>query len=593
MRTSQRRGRSRLSATLVGVLTIASSLVMVQPSFGLGEPTIAFLNPSSFATAGERGIIVSDATPNAGPGCCDSAEGRYHLSAWVANAPPGSTVFFSAVQRQVDIEITDTQAAADGATWETDWDIPSEIVDGPATLRAHLVLNEQEIAVAEQPVTILRVQAATQIQYPTPGGQFGMYSPLADALPDAGAATRTPPIGVVDAQYHEDTDIDRLRVFYSTSAPGTTPKWTVCGTETLTGASNGLRCTLAKPEDMGQVTAVAAVTNDSPPSGPYEARQNQSGDAVAVGDNYEQVLTSFDLASEGAQIIDRAVPSNAFPCSDTETVVLTDQVGRAIAGANVDVHAEGPSDNLKFDHDSLEIWTDVQAPDRGTHSTESSYDCFTNPANSDPGEQGEHQRFGAPDRKHAETQAGGTSDLGTLSFALRSTVEGVTDWTAWVDETDDGCLVNDDAFTMGELFVTGSIGWTQSSGDPEVSPYETLVPCAGPPPGTEPPPGGEPPLDGSRSISLRLPGSVSLGKAARFTGRIEAARAVCERDQKVLLQVRRPGQPFRTVNRARTDSAGRFAATATVKAPRDYRSVAPATTTCERARSRLMKLRPQ
>jgi len=594
MRTSHSGSRSRLLAIMVSMLMIAGSLVvMVEPSFGQVTPSVAFLNPSSFATAGERGIIVSDATPTAGPGCCEGATAGYHLSAWVANAPAGSHVFFSAVQRGADIEITDTSATGtDGATWEAHWRIPDELLDGPATLRAHLVLNEQQIAVDEQAVTIFRAQDAARITYPAAGEQFGMYSPLADALTEGEAAARTPGAGVVDAHYYEDMDIDRLRVFYSTSQPGTEPKWNVCGTETLSGAANGLRCTLAVPTDMGRVTAVATVTNDSPPTAPYENRQNQSGDAVAVGDNYEQVPTSFQLATNGSQRVARETQASLFPCSEVETVQLTDQVGRAIAGANVDVHATGPSDYLKFDHDSLEIWSGVTAPDRGSHALEPSYDCFTHPVNSDPGEQGEHQRFGAPDRKHVESPAGGTSDLGLLSFALRSNTEGVTEWTAWVDETDDGCAANDDLFTLGELFVSGSIGWGAEPGFPLAQPYDAFLPCtagSGPSEGEEEPV----PFDGSRSITLRLGGAPTLGRMATFSGRIDAVRRACERDQKVVLKMRRPNKRFWVVDRVRTDDSGRFTAKARAKAPRDYRAFAPAAGDCDRAKSVPIRLRAQ
>lgn len=230
MRTSHGRGRSRLLSTVVSLLTIAGSMtVLAEPSFGIGTPSIAFVNPSSFATAGERGIIVSDAAPTDGPGCCERASKSYHLAAWVANAPPGSSVFFSVVQRQVDIEITDTSMAADGTTWEADWRIPDQLIDGPATLRAHLVLDETQIAVDATDVTILRLQDSARIDYPTVAGDFGMYSPLADSMEEGKAATRTPPIGVIDAHYYWDSETNGLRVFYSTSLPGTTPVWKVCG----------------------------------------------------------------------------------------------------------------------------------------------------------------------------------------------------------------------------------------------------------------------------------------------------------------------------------------------------------------------------
>lgn len=597
MRTSHGRGRTRrLLAMLVSLFTVAGSLVlMAEPSFGVGEPSIAFLNPSSFAKAGERGVIVSDATPTAGPGCCESVLRGYHLSAWVANAPPGSSVFFSVVQRQIDIEITDTEQVASSSTWEADWRIPDQLLDGPATMRAHLVLNEHQIAMDEVEVTILRLQDSARIGYPLAGGQFGTYSALADAIPEGKSAARTPPVGVVDAQYYIDNETNSLRAFYSTSAPGTKPTWKACGTEFLGSQDSGIRCSLSALGDQGKVTAVAVVTNDGAPAAPWDNTQNESGDAVVVGENYQQTLSEFELISAGSQRVDRDM--TLFPCSSVETVELTDQFGRAIAGANIDVHATGPSDALQFDHDSLEFWSETAAPDRGIHSLEAAYDCGSYPANSDPGEQGEHQRFGAPDRKHVENQSGGTSDLGRFNFALHSPVEGVTEWTAWVDEADDGCAANDDTFTLGEMFVNGSIGWGSSTpGSGVAEPYEMMIPCtpAGGPAPTPTPtddPGTD--HDGSREISVSLKGSPSIGHMARFSGRLVAAEADCQKDQAVVLRMRKPGKGFWTVVRGTTDGQGRFSLKAMAKAPRDYRAVAPRKAICDRAKSDLVRLRAQ
>jgi hypothetical protein len=573
------------------MMVAATIALTAAPSFGIGAATVSFLNPSSYAIAGEKGIIVSDAAPDSGPGCCDGTGAGYHLSAWVANAPPDSRVFFSVVQRSVDLEITDTQST-DNATWETNWRIPDEVVDGPATLRAHLVLNEQQIAVDEVDVTILRSQDNAQIRYPGADGKFGIYAALADALPEKGAATRTPPTGVIDALFSEGPDIDRLRAFYTTSLPGTDPKWKVCGEEGVSSAANGVRCDLASAADQGNVTAVATITNDTPAPGPFDARQNGSGDAVAVLDNYAQVPTNFSLVTAGDQKVDREM-DRYFPCSDGETVKLTDQVGRPVAGANIDVHATGPSDSLKFDHEVLEVFTDVAAPDRGSHAIEEAYDCITDPLNSDPYDQGEHQRFGAPDRKHVETLPGGTTDVGTLTFALHATVEGVTDWTAWVDETDDGCLTNDDAFTQGEMFVSGAIGWGESPGLPIPQPYELFVACTpGVGPSPSPSPTDEPqPLDGSRTITLQLNQTPVVGKPMKMNGRINAARAECENNQLVVLKMRRPDRKYWVASRTRTDASGRYSISAMARSPRDYRAVARKSTGCDKAVSDPIMLR--
>ena len=584
------RSRSRFSVLFVSLLTIVGSVtVMAQPSFGIGEPSVQFLNPSSYATAGERGIIVSDAAPTAGPGWQEGARRGYRLSAWVANAPPGSRVFFSLVQRNIDIEITDTRASADGSAWETDWRIPDRVVDGPATFRAHLVLNDTEVAADRVDVTILRLQDSARIVYPEVDGQFGMYSPLADALPEGQAPAPTPPVGVVDAHYYIDNPSNSMRVFYTTSARGSEPEWKICGEDFL-DLDDGIQCDLVSPDDRGKVTAVAVVTNDGT-TVTWEDRNNQSGDAVAIGAVYEQTPTEFGLVTEGSQSIVRDVPTSPFGCSDVETVKLTDQFGRQIAGANIDVHATGPTDALQFDHDSLEVWSETTAADRG-HSLENAYDCMSHPANSDPGEQGDHNRFGAPDRKHVEIQASGTDKLGTFDFSLRSTDEGLTEWTAWVDEADDGCGANDDLFTSGELFISGSIGWDRSAETPTDQPYDTAVPCAGTPlPEPTATDGPAEEFDGSRSVSLRIAGSPEVGSRARFGGRVDAVEPACAENQTVILKGRRPGQKYWTLARGRTDDTGRFFLRARVRAPRDYRVVAPATPRCTRAASQPLKLR--
>lgn len=578
------------------VMLVASTTILTGTSFGQVEPTIAFLNPSSFATAGERGLIVSDVAPTAGPGCCEGVGSGYRLSAWVSNAPLGSSVFFAIVQRAIDIEITETSSPAPNM-WEANWSIPPEILDGPATLYAYLVLNEEPIAVSEADVTIMRAQERAHVRYPAPGGAFGTYAALADSLPADESVTRTPPVGVVDALYNDETDISHVRSFYTTSPPGSEPAWKVCGTELVgaTRAGNGVRCAV-EPQDQLAVTAVSAVANDSPDD--YEDRFNQAGDAVAIADPYAQELTNFSLLTGGNQRVERELISKTFFCSESETAKLADQVGRQIAGANVDVHAAGPSDTLKFN--TFTILTINQAPDRGSHSEEAAYDCSGQrtetptapPGNVNPDVQGEHRRFGAPDRKHIETLGGGTSDLGTFGFRVHATTEGVTEWTMWVDETDDGCAANDDAFTLGEMFLNGAIGWGQDGFATAPQPYEALVPCTPAVPNPEPSPSEGEELDGSRTVSAAIATSpIVLGKPARFKGRIDAVEAVCENLQKVVLKVRKPGGKFVTRRSTTSDGTGRFVLKHVAKAPRDYRVVAPPNATCERARSAIIRLR--
>lgn len=589
-----RRGvASFVTFVLVAVLLPGTSFGQVGP-----EPAIAFLNPSTFATAGERGIIVSDAAPEQGPGCCDAAGPGYHLSAWVSNAPPGSRVFFAVTQRPVDVEITDVQPSG-ASTWDAYWTIPPEIIDGPATIYAYLVLDEVPVAVAEQPVTILRLQENTQIKYPQPGGSFGTFAALADASVEGVSAARTSPAGVVDAFYTLGADATRVRAFYSVSPIGSPPVWKVCGTEfvgtSVTRAGNGVRCTIDPEDSQEAVSAVAAVVNDGPEDAPYEARFNQSGDAVAVASAYAQQPTNITFTSAGVQHSDRNENSNLFPCSSTESVKVTDQLDRHIAGANVDVHAVGPSDALKFNADSLSIWTDVKAPDRGTHASEPAYDCATHPASSDPGTQGEHPRFGAPDRKHIESHNAGTTDVGLFAFRMRSTVEGVTEYTVWVDEADDGCAANDDTFTDGEIAITGVMGWEEDPVGAIEQPREPMTPCVPEvPQPTESPTG--PPADSpdiEQRLSLRAMTLDSDGGArdVRFKGALSSSDEVCATRRTIVLKSRKIGGTFVAKQSTTTRSTGKWAIRRTVERTREWRAVARPAGECPRVRSPIVRLK--
>ena len=598
-------GRSTMTRLAIAMVLIVGSVAsMTEVSFGqVGAPSIAFLNPSSFATAGERGLIVSDAAPDTGPGA-DSTTGRFRFSAWTANAPSGTRVFFAVRQRTLDIEIAATPSPQTENAWEADWEIPATILDGPATVHAYLVLGDEAIATATQAVTILRSQERAELTYPASGGQFGTFAPLANALAE-GTAARKKPVGIVDVAYWSGIDVSYIRTFYTTSSPGTAPDWKVCGTEAIGSSSNsqadnGVRCALEDGAHQSAITAMATVANDSPDS--YEDRFNQAGDAFAISASYVQQPTNLTLVTEGFQRVEKEEVSGEFFCSTSETLLLEDQVGRQIAGANMDVHATGPNDQLAFH--TFAVLATNQPPDRGSHTVETAFDCTgqkfqgtpSPPRNANPGEQGEHSRFGLPDRKHVESLAGGTNDLGRFSFQLHSASKGGTTWTAWVDESDDGCLTNDDAFVQGEIAVSGSIGWADDAPNATTEPYDTFVPCTpaapGPLPSPDPSPGPTEP-DGSRSVSLRLVGTPTVGETATFAGRIDAARSACADDQVVKLKMRRPGQRYFTVARTRSDDEGRFTLKATTKVPRDYRAVAPSASDCDRAGSPPIRLRAQ
>lgn len=591
------RGNNRKLSLAVATGMLMTLIVPAAASLAADEPKIAFLNPSSFALAGERGYIVSDAATDTGPGCCAASDGVYRLSAWVADAPADASVFFTVVQGALDFELSAVSATGrpPADTWEASWDIPPEVLNGPATITAYVVVNNEPVAQETVDVTIMRVEPAIDLAYPESGGTFGTFAPLASSLPETGGATRKKPLSTVDALYTATPDMTFVRTFYTTSPPGTDPRWEVCGTEVIGSSSNnragnGVRCTIANPADAQSITAVAALANDSPND--YDDRFNESGDAVRVVP-YVQQPTEVALDALSEQRVEKDAASDRFFCSTTVTATVTDQLGRTIPGANVDAEAVGPTDSLKFNNSSV-LGGNV-APDRGTHSTENAFDCTGRaevpPPNASPGRQGEHAVFGSPDHKHIESPAGGTSDRGTLGIRLHSTAPGVTQYTVWADEVDDGCAANDDRFTFGEPAAAGSIGWATNPDTPVLRAPLALVPCSsGPDPSPDPTESPDGPAD--RTVGIKASSRrVAAGTKVRLTGRIRSADAGCISGQHVTLQARRPGRSFRALATGLSRTTGRYRFGVTVSKTRQYRAVLDATDTCLGARSRTIRVR--
>ena len=296
------------------------------------------------------------------------------------------------------------------------------------------------------------------------------------------------------------------------------------------------------------------------------------------------------------QVIPEEPTSGIYYCSDSVVATLTDQTGRQIAGANVDVHAEGPSDSLKFN--TFGVLTSNQPPDRGDHREESGFDCTgssqangTPPSDANPDVQGEHQRFGAPDRKHIESLGGGTSDIGAFSFRFHAEEPGATLFTAWVDERDDGCHANDDLFTEGEINASGSIGWVpEQAPEPVTQPLEEFRACGAPTESPSPDPTEGPGPGGgrsARSVSLfasRGSGSDSL----RLYGRVKSGTAACRSNQRVKIQMK-SHRRYRVVGKVRSDPRGKYTFERRSPGVRTYRAVLPSTSACKKARSKTIR----
>jgi hypothetical protein len=131
---------------------------------------------------------------------------------------------------------------------------------------------------------------------------------------------------------------------------------------------------------------------------------------------------------------------------------------------------------------------------------------------------------------------------------------------------------------VGELNVSGAIGWGADVFGATPQPYEQLQPCG---------PGGEPPPPtGARTISLRAtPKKVSSGEAVSFTGSIAAVEEDCASEQKVRLRARRPSGGLKTIAKTTTSEGGSYELTRTVRRTRRFVAVAVPDGICVKARS--------
>lgn len=473
----------RLARTiLVGIVLAVVTFVLLAsgPTFGLGfaqqeQPRIEFLNPSGTNFSEEI-----SAKP-------DGRDSQYHLVAWVNQIPSNVGVEFRYIDPDSgnEVPIGAGMQSSVPDTFHTFWDPPATLPDDEdnVTLVARLLSGttevdrdtESDVFVNDQdpdplnPLDMTDPRGETvEITYPAIGASWGLFTPRDRAT-----------AGLIDVSM--SAGITFVRGVYSVSPPGSEPVWINCGTENRAAAANGVRCTLQAQHSLSQVVAVGAVANDGTGT-TYSTANDDSSDAHRVAP-YQQV--------SGTMAINPAQGAGATGnCSNLFTATLTDQLGVAIANANLDVHARGPVDEIAFD--SGTVAGASKSPDQGSHSpSETARNCAADPP-AVAGLQGEHNDPAATDIKHIETTTtAGTNDDGQWVFQLFSPAAGVTEFVVWSDHDDD------DMFCSTEVSASGSVGWDQAAGVPTLGPE--LTSCPSPSPSSPAPgpttPGPEPTPD--------------------------------------------------------------------------------------------------
>ncbi|HYO61295.1 MAG TPA: Ig-like domain-containing protein [Actinomycetota bacterium] len=434
-------------------------------------PTIQWLNPSKY----EPEQVISDKP---------DADETYHLVAWVGNRPPGAVVQFTyqgtqGTPNEVTI-CTATLVPNTNDTYECDWDLDETgTANGSYRLRAILYSSSPpsgspsggtgpfEADRDEEVVQVRREAETVEIEYPVNGGSLGVYDPPGPQR--AGF--------VMDVETSDDAG--DVRAYYSESPPGTEPSWQNCQQTTTVFFSDGTRrigCVLQDGDDVTtNITAVAAVpiresTPDLPPglnctpdittgatNCPGDPGGAEAGDAHRVFP-YEQDPAVVELPPPSEN---RPNQQGNFTCQ-VLTSTVTDQNGRPIWRVNMDVHAAGPGDEVRFGSVSGRT-NSFKAPDQGGHQTENTDTCANTPAEQSSPAQGRHTNVSGPDPKHIESVEGSDTS-GRFSFAVRSPArEGTTTVTAWADEDD-----NDDRQAT-EPFDTTTVTWTRQTAPPSAS----------------------------------------------------------------------------------------------------------------------------
>jgi hypothetical protein len=431
---------------IMTTLTLVGALLPVLPS--QSAPAIQLLNPSGYS--GTLRISTKDD---------GNGNTTYHLVAWASEVPTNPLVEFEigatptipgGPEEPSLATVTATRVGND--TFQGDLTTET-LTDGQYFLRAILYGgftvpgSGTEVARDQEPVTVQSGDAVAantaEMAYPANGGPFGFWR-----------TGTNPAVGVVTGFASAGTN--QVRVLYSVTPPGQQPVWDQCGFGPVARPSNEfrVRCTLAATANPNAVRAIAAVANRTPSPAPAVQGNDETGDAHRVVP-YAQNPSAVTVDPASSQ-------TEQNKCTPL-TATIKDQSGNPVAGLNVDIHAVGPDDQLRF---ATEQGTNsaFQAPDAAHSGNEATVKC--EPTDAD-GRQGEHSVPGGDDVKHIEsTPGGGTNNAGQFTFILRTGVQGGTQVTVWGDENDD-----DNVTASTEAVGSAQLGW----GEPAPQPVTTLT----------------------------------------------------------------------------------------------------------------------
>ncbi|MDQ3951682.1 MAG: hypothetical protein M3279_01780 [Actinomycetota bacterium] len=465
----------RAATAALAVLFLALTLAALAPAAS-GQTPSPSPSPSGSASPEGPGLSVQLLNPSPAyddtPKVSDRFDGVDSLYTIVARTTGSaeSAILEAVVSPQNsdgtyqnEILIGDlVRAGPESDVWQLDWDIPSSLREGLAriTVRAFVetaggfVETGSDSAVvdvfySDPTAAPLGAYETVDLVWPEQDGPLGWYKPRVGAWRVVIDGTTSPGANFV-------------QLFFSTSAPGQELSFVPCGNTGITarGTHNTFsgRCTLDALTLPSQVTTIAALAEyREAVSG---TRFPQAADVRSV-DSYD--LDPHDMSVAITPLWRRAI-APAAACQSF-TVTVTDEHGRPVLGANVDMHATGPTDELVIIGNGIFVPQD--------HATEQTLPCPSSlPLPQTPRTQGDHNVPGGIDSKHMETGQGTGLDLmaqpsGETGFMIASENPGFTDLLVWVDEEQIGRETqqrgaDDDRLEPGEPAGAARLQWLRA-----------------------------------------------------------------------------------------------------------------------------------
>lgn len=445
---------------------------------GGGKPAIQLLNPNPGYDPEAANPPRTGGDPPKISDRFDGVDRAYRLVAVTANAPVDAIVE-AAYIRGTNNEVTIGQMSKVPGTpgaYELFWEIPDSLADGAITIRARVFqqtasgfvelagdevaadMQQREPSTATAP-DAQRADETLHVLYPVNGGPLGFYK-------GTGGIWRAALDGISSGANSE------LDAFYSVTPPGREPVFKNCGHETLFDKDEyhfnnddedqpidesheepipfQVQCALETNDIASAVTAVAIVglEGDKPDRSDVVTANElsqESADVVVVAPYVQSQLKVTVTGDPGGDVTQDSRRNTATSSTGTclaFVVDVRDELDRPVEGANVDVHIQGPSDQVQFSDNTAGTVLDsgpYKPPDKGVHPTESARECDDNV---NFGTQGDHNVPGGDDIKHREStlgtgQVGGGGEIaaGQWRFHMWSAgAAGFTRITAWVDD---------------------------------------------------------------------------------------------------------------------------------------------------------------